>query len=395
MGNNIYNNPYKDPEANEETVCVSATTETLGNEPETQAEAFPPQQYVPSAQYNPMTNTEAVVEEVFHTDLQVKAQKKELKRLRWTSCWLGAVLIVVFLLMKYWHIPFIYGARALGFSDAQLFTLSKNAWFGDVVQIVVSSFCFTVPFIILTKIRGRKLSQVIPLGKPQEGTALPFFMFGLAACSLSNIFTSYSTQFLNNFLGSLGLKYELPSSDGEKGIIMFLLAVISTAVVPGLVEEFGCRGVMFGLLKEHSEGAAILVSALIFGIMHGNFVQIPFAFIVGLALAVIRLKTGTLWIAIAVHFCNNFISVMFEHVLYALPQVIQNIIYIAYLAFSIFFGILGFLLIKKNTRKTLSLNANQNGIADKKIITTALVSPTVIIALVAYVIIAFTYITIA
>ena len=394
MENNIYknpyNNPYKKPETKEDTVYVSPAPVAYGTAPRFEAQ---PQEHQPNVTYNPTAYSKLEPQEVLLTDEQRENRKEELKKLRWTGCWLGAVLIVVFLFMRYWSIPFIYGARALGFSDTETLLLFENDIFKNVVQIILSSFCLIVPFIILTKIRGQKLSRLIPLGKPKEGTAAPFFMFGLAACSLSNIFTSYSTQFLNQILGSFGLKYSLPSSDSEKGILFFVLAVISTAVIPGLVEEFGCRGVMFGLLKEHSEGAAIIVSALIFGIMHGNFVQIPFAFIVGLALAIIRLKTGTLWIAIAVHFCNNLISVIFEHVLYVLPQSIQNIIYIGHLASSIFLGVIGILMIKRNSHKVFSLKANQNGISEKKIITTALVRPTVIIALVAYIIVAFSYIS--
>lgn len=320
-------------------------------------------------------------------------EEKEIKTLKSKMTGIGLVLIVMFVLMQLWVFPFMIVPQLLGVPYESLKALLDNEYFTLPLHVVLSSLCFTVPFIVLTRVRKTTVSETVPLGRAKKGTALPFFMFGMSVCALSNIFSSYSHNALNSFLSLFGLKYELTQTDGEKGILIFILAFLSTAVVPALVEEFGCRGVMFGLLKEHSEGAAIIVTAVIFGVIHGNFVQIPFAFMVGLVLAVIRLKTGTLWVAIAVHFCNNLVSVIFEYVLYPLPDMLQNAIYYIYLLTCMLLGVLGVVLIAKNSPETFSLNLNKNGISEKKIVTVSLTRPLIIIILAVYLLLALTFIT--
>lgn len=55
---------------------------------------------------------------------------------------------------------------------------------------------------------------------------------------------------------------------------------------------------------------AIVVSSLIFGIVHGNWVQAPFAFVVGLALGWVYYHTGSLLPGILMHFVNNSTAVV-------------------------------------------------------------------------------------
>ncbi len=320
------------------------------------------------------------------TDIETKNIKKKMTGI-------GITFLVVFVLMQLWVYPFIIIAQILGFSYESVVSLLQNEYFMMAVHVASSLACFTIPFIILAKAQKRTVSELVPLGNAKKGTALPFFFLGLSFCSLSQIFSSSAGNFFRTILSFFGLRYDLSSTSNEKGWLIFVLALISTAVVPALVEEFACRGVMLGLLKEHSEGFAVLVSAILFGIIHGNFVQIPFAFMVGLALAVIRLKTGTLWVAIAVHFCNNLVSVIFEYVLYNISQGLQNVIYFVYLLICLLLGTIGVLLLAKEKPEIFSLESNKNGISEKRLVTTALSRPMIIILISIYLLLSFSFIT--
>lgn len=347
---------------------------------------------------NPYKKPEPIGEKPCFSPLEVPTQElseeeKELKTVNRKMNGIGLVLIIMFAIMQLWILPVVIIAQLIGFPYDSVVNLLENEYLNFGLHVVLSSFCFTVPFIVLAKVRKTTISELVPLGPAKKGTALPFFFFGISICSLANIFTSYSTNFLNEILSLFGLRYDFSSPDGEKGILLFILAFLSTAVVPGLVEEFGCRGVMFGLLKEHSEGFAIIVTAVLFGVIHGNFVQIPFAFMVGLALAVIRLKTGTLWVAIAVHFCNNLVSVIFEYALYNLPVALQDVLYYIYLMVCLLLGVLGVVLIAKNSPDTFSLNFNKNGISEKKLIRTALTRGTIITIIVIYLLLSLAFIS--
>lgn len=93
------------------------------------------------------------------------------------------------------------------------------------------------------------------------------------------------------------------------------LGVISIVVMAPIVEELLFRGGMQGhLLRKWKNPAwAILVSALIFGIVHGNPVQMFFASILGLVLGWVYYRTGSLLPCMLMHFINNGTSVLLFH----------------------------------------------------------------------------------
>ena len=64
------------------------------------------------------------------------------------------------------------------------------------------------------------------------------------------------------------------------------LGIISIVVMAPLVEELLFRGAIQGYLmrKWNMPYLGIVISSLIFGVVHGNPAQIPFAFVVGMAL---------------------------------------------------------------------------------------------------------------
>lgn len=87
--------------------------------------------------------------------------------------------------------------------------------------------------------------------------------------------------------------------------------IISIAVIAPAFEELFFRGAIEKhLLQKWDKPAyAILVSALIFGLIHGNPAQIPYAFILGLLLGWFYFRTGSLIPCIVIHFINNALSV--------------------------------------------------------------------------------------
>lgn len=85
------------------------------------------------------------------------------------------------------------------------------------------------------------------------------------------------------------------------------LGVISVVILAPIVEELVFRGAIMGHLLKTGKSPvfAILVSSLVFGIVHGNLEQAPFAFILGLALGWVYYRTGSLLPSICMHFVNN------------------------------------------------------------------------------------------
>lgn len=94
------------------------------------------------------------------------------------------------------------------------------------------------------------------------------------------------------------------------GMSRNIFGVLSVAIMAPLVEELLFRGAIEGhLLKQgKSPVAAILISSLIFGIVHINPAQVPFAFAIGAVFGWLYYRTGSVVLGIIGHFINNSIA---------------------------------------------------------------------------------------
>ena len=93
----------------------------------------------------------------------------------------------------------------------------------------------------------------------------------------------------------------------------------STFFVP-IYEEVLFRGIIFvGLLGTYSLVLAIIISSLLFGLWHLKnifyhpgkeliYQMLHTGLIFGPIMAVITWYTGTIWLAVILHFCNNIIA---------------------------------------------------------------------------------------
>ena len=251
-----------------------------------------------------------------------------------------------------------YILKALGIGDIGLLS---DPMVTQTQQILFSIFAFTLPFIIAFKVFKIRISDLISFAKPEKKTLLPYFFFGIGFCSFANIASSVAGGIFSSF----GIEYNVDFPEGPKGILGFIISVIATVITPALVEEFACRGLILGRLRKHGDGFAIMVSAILFGVVHSNFEQIPFAFLVGLVLGFITVKSGSIWPAVIVHAYNNFVSVAFDYLLSSLSSEIQNIIYTLFLIANLLVGIIGVLLLKDNT-KAYSLDISSCKLSEKE-----------------------------
>ncbi len=87
--------------------------------------------------------------------------------------------------------------------------------------------------------------------------------------------------------------------------------VISIVLVAPLAEELLFRGALERhLLRQgHSAAFAIVVSSAFFAVVHGNPAQIPFAFLIGMLLAWLYYRTGSVVPGVMCHVVNNSLAV--------------------------------------------------------------------------------------
>lgn len=84
------------------------------------------------------------------------------------------------------------------------------------------------------------------------------------------------------------------------------LRILFMVILAPLIEEFIFRKTLIDRLRPYGETTAIFSSALAFGLFHGNFSQMFYAFGIGLIFGTIYEKTGRLRYSLALHMIINF-----------------------------------------------------------------------------------------
>lgn len=130
-------------------------------------------------------------------------------------------------------------------------------------------------------------------------------VFSIAMIYICDYLVSYF-PILNNLI----LSDDYTSSVFLDAIVLFL----SVVIVAPISEELIFRGVILNRLSTRmSLTLAILLSSFIFGLMHG-FGSIICAFIFGLCMCALYLKTDNIFVPMLVHFLNNLTSMLFEYI---------------------------------------------------------------------------------
>lgn len=121
----------------------------------------------------------------------------------------------------------------------------------------------------------------------------------------------YGTNFINEVLDLPNI-IEAQLNDMSATII----GALAISVVGPLAEEVVFRGAIMGymLRKGVNPWVVILFSALLFGLMHINPAQVPFAMIVGVILGVIYYRTGNIILTTIIHIINNSVATILTNV---------------------------------------------------------------------------------
>ena len=91
--------------------------------------------------------------------------------------------------------------------------------------------------------------------------------------------------------------------------LTILGSLLGAVLIAPICEETFFRGYLFaGLLRGMNGWAAVLVSALLFTLVHGDIGSAVPLFIFGIVLAVVRWRTGSIWPGIALHAANNALA---------------------------------------------------------------------------------------
>ena len=150
---------------------------------------------------------------------------------------------------------------------------------------------------------------VLPKSTPIEKKNLPFGRFLLAALMCFGVWGVGAV--LGNVTSFFGVETEsLFSTDllGKAVLPYLVYAVIGAPIL----EELTFRKALLDGLHDQHEGYAAVISALLFGLMHGNHMQFFLAFFIGLIFAMVYQRTGRVIYSMILHAMINFTATLPE-----------------------------------------------------------------------------------
>lgn len=171
----------------------------------------------------------------------------------------------------------------------------------NMLLVYVVSFIPVAFFIWRRSVTFKNRREVpVPLNAPQFG-------------SLKAIVTVVLVAVLTLCLIVLmePLESILPESDALEQIFNMLRqhpvnTALSVCIAAPILEEIVCRGYMMrGMLQYIKPWQAIVISAFLFAVIHGNLAQGVTAFILGILLGWVYYRTGSLLMSMMIHFIVN------------------------------------------------------------------------------------------
>ncbi len=261
--------------------------------------------------------------------IETPRMKRERAGIRTISIWSGIgvllAFVVSFLLSLAGYIP---GFRE-AYNSSELFEIGYD--------ILTSLLFIGVPFIISCYALRKRTAFALPYCRPHNKRSFGLLIvMGITGSFLAN----YVVVILAAILSAGGLEMVSPDYSSPETVLGKILYIIYISVVPAMTEEFAFRGVIMQPLRKYGDKFAIVMSALVFGLMHGNAVQAVFAFIVGIVIGYAVVVTGSMWTGIIIHFFNNFVSAVLDVASSNMSDATFNMVYILYSIFLIAAGLI-------------------------------------------------------
>ena len=180
-------------------------------------------------------------------------------------------------------------------------TLMENDWY---------MFAFsTLPLYLVGMPISYLFLLTVPKSRPQKQKLKPFMWFGfLFFCFVLTYLSNFIGEFVRTWFYNL-LGVEIEDTLAEMTYMApFGINLLFVGILAPVFEELFYRKAIIDRLRRYGDLPAILISGLIFGLVHGNFSQVFYATAIGMLLGFVYLRTGNVLVTISLHAAFNIIG---------------------------------------------------------------------------------------
>ena len=214
------------------------------------------------------------------------------------------IFIVVQIMVMYVGTGIWAGIKGESFqATLQAISTGGNA----ILTALTSAFSSIITLVIFLKLQWTPLTRGYLLSKPW-GTLLWVALFALG--------TIIPLSYLYKLLG-------IEMDENTEQIFVSLMkepwGYVAVGILAPLAEEIVFRGAilrtLLGIMSKKNHWVAIMISAAIFGAVHGNQAQFINALLMGLVLGWMYYRTGSLVPGILLHWVNNTMAYVLTNIM--------------------------------------------------------------------------------
>lgn len=247
--------------------------------------------------------------------IEYQQNKKSLKR---TCAKLGGLLLLYNILTRqlsyffYFAVYRIYSGKfTLNFEVVRNYLLEEKEELLDSTSFVMAAnLSISLTGMLIVMLFGKLILKIDLDGyfKPSL-KAMKKGVQWAPPCFMVNMVCSIAVFMITAFLSTQGIT--VPEADftiSDPSAASVLMQTAYVVLLAPIIEETIYRGLILGMLSKYGKAPAVLLSALAFGLMHGNIPQAASAFAAGLFFAIIAVNCNSIVPTIIIHMLNNLIA---------------------------------------------------------------------------------------
>lgn len=169
--------------------------------------------------------------------------------------------------------------------------------------------CTFIPIYLIGVPIGLLMLRKVPAERPEKsslsfGQFISAVIIAIFLMYAGNLLGTVITSLIGAFKGSAPANAVLTYALGNSALLKILFLV----VLAPAIEEYIFRKALIDRIRPYGEKLAVVTSAVLFALFHGNLSQMFYAFGLGLVFGYIYCRTGRLIYSVILHMFINFLG---------------------------------------------------------------------------------------
>lgn len=186
-----------------------------------------------------------------------------------------------------------------------------------LVRLLVGQIILIIPTLLYIVIYHLNIKETIRFHGIKWSNVILIIVFAYLIMPLMTLLSAISMLFATNTI-----------TDAVNEVVTsnpLVISLFAIAFVPAILEESVYRGIFYNEYRKANPWKGILLSGLLFGLLHMNFNQFIYAFVMGMIFALLIEATDSILASMIVHFVINGTSVVGTYILPKLNEFLQKV----------------------------------------------------------------------